>query len=124
MINANIERMMRMMTEWFSPLASSSRKTGTFSSQLEVNPKGHASSSGNSSESVRKVNVVISLHYGREIDNKVRNPNEPCRYPHQFFQNSASSSSSSSPETGSSSEPKDATKGVPNNSNFHRRRTV
>jgi len=49
-----------------------------------VNPKGHASSSSgaNPSESVREVNAVISLRSDREIDNQVRNPNEPCRYPH------------------------------------------
>jgi len=63
MINANMERIMRMMTEQFSELASSSKKLGTFLSQPEVNPKGHTSpSSGNPSEPVRKVNVVISLH--------------------------------------------------------------
>jgi len=87
MTNANIERMMRMVIKQFFQLASSSRESGTFSSQPEVNPKGHASSSsgGNPSEPVRKVNAVISLCSGREIDNQVRNPNEPCRYPHQFF---------------------------------------
>jgi len=58
------------MTEQFFQLASSSRESGTFPSQSEVNPKGHTSSSfGNPSESVRKVNSVISLHSGREIDN-------------------------------------------------------
>jgi len=67
------------------------------------------------------VNAVISLRSGQEIDNQVRNPNEPCRYPHQFFQNSSSSSSSpsfssSSLETGSSSKPEDATDGVLNDS--------
>jgi len=67
---------------------------------------------------VRKVNTVVSLYSSQEIDNQVRNPNEPCRYPHQFFQNSASSSSSS-PETGSSSEPWNATEGVPNDSDAH-----
>jgi len=82
-----------------------------------VNLKGHASSStgANPSDSVRKVNAVISLRSDREIDNQVRNPNEPCRHPHQFFQNSSSfsfPSSSCSPETGSSSKPEDATDGV------------
>jgi len=102
MINANMERMMRMMTEQFSQLTSSFREPGTSPSQPEVNPKGHASPfSGNPSEPVRKVNTVISLCSGREVDNQVRNPNEPCRYPHKFFQNS---SSSSSPETSSSSQ--------------------
>ena len=43
MINANMERMMTIMTEQFSQLASFSREPGTFPSQLEVNPKGHAS---------------------------------------------------------------------------------
>ena len=83
MISANMEKMMRMMTEQFYQLASSSRELGTFPSQPEVNSNGHASSfSGNLNEPVRKVNVVISLCSGREIDNQVRSPNEPCRYPH------------------------------------------
>jgi len=58
-----LEEMMRMMIEQFSQLASSSRELGTFPSQPELNPKGHApsSSSANPSEPVRKVNVVISL---------------------------------------------------------------
>jgi len=43
----------------------------------------------------------------------VRNPNEPCWCPYQFFQNS---SSSSPLETGSSSQSGDATDGVPNDS--------
>jgi len=78
---------MIMMTKQFSQLPSSSREPGTFPSQLDVNPKGHASSSsGNPGEPVRKVNIVISLCSGREIDNQVRNPNKPFRYPHQFFQ--------------------------------------
>lgn len=112
MINANIEKMMRMMTEQFSQLASSSRKPGTFSSQLEVNPKSHAfsSSGANPSEAVRKVNAVLSLQAGREIDNQVRNPYEICMYHHQFFQNF------SPPKISSSSKLGDATDGVPNNS--------
>jgi len=82
MINANMETMMRMITEQLFQLASSSREPGTFSTQPEVNPKGHASpSSGNPNEPVRKVNAVISLHSGQEVDSQVRNPNEPCRYP-------------------------------------------
>jgi len=86
MIYANIEKIMRMITEQFFQLASSSRKPGAFPSQPEVNPKGHASSSfDNPKESVRKVNAVISLCSGREVDNQVRNPTEPCRFPHQFF---------------------------------------
>jgi len=114
LINANMKRMMRMMSEQFFQLASSSRKPGTFLSQPEVNPKGHASpSSGNPREPVRKVNAVISLHSSGEVDNQVRNPNEPCRYPHQFFQNS---SFSSPQKTGSSSQLGDATEGVPNGS--------
>ena len=76
-----------------------------------MNLKGQASrSSGNPNEPVRKVNAVISLRSGREIHNQVRSPNEPCRYPHQFFERS--SSSSSPPETGSSSNSRDATDGV------------
>jgi len=70
MINANMKRMMRMMTEQLFQLASSSRGPATFLSQPEVNPKGHASSSSsNPSEPVRKVNAVISLRSGQEIDN-------------------------------------------------------
>ena len=100
-----------MMTEQFSQLASSSRKIGTFPSQPEVNPKNHASpSSFNPSELERKMNAVISLQSARDIDNQVRNLNEPYRYPHQFFQNS---SPSSSPEIGSPSKLGDATDGVP-----------
>jgi len=70
MINANMERMMRIMIEQFSLLASSFRKLGTFLSQPKVNPKGYASPpSGNPSELLRKLNVVISLRPGREVDN-------------------------------------------------------
>jgi len=84
---------MRMMTEQFSQLVSSSREPGTFPSQLGVNSKGHtSSSSGNPNESLRKVNAVISHYSGREIDNQVKSPNEPCRYPHQFFEKSSYSS--------------------------------
>jgi len=63
MISANMKKMMQMMTEQFSQLASSSRELGAFPSQLEVNPKGHTSSSSgaNPSEFVRKVNIVIYL---------------------------------------------------------------
>jgi len=111
MINTNMER---MITEQFFQLTSSSREPGTFPSQPEVNPKGHASpSSGNPNELVRKVNAGISLRFGREVDNQVRNSNKPYRYPHQFFQNS---SPSSPPEIGSSSQSGDATDGVPNTS--------
>jgi len=86
MINSNMDRMMRMMTEQFFQLALSSRKPGIFPSQPEMNSKDHGSSSaGNPNEPVRKVNAVISLHSGQGVDNQVRNPNEPCRYPHQFF---------------------------------------
>ena len=46
----------------------------------------------------------------------MRNPNEPCIYPHQFFQNSSSSLPSSSPETGPSGKLGDTTDGVLNNS--------
>ena len=51
-------------------VVSSSREPSTFPSQPKVNHKGHdSSSSGNPSEPVRKVNVVISLRFGREVDN-------------------------------------------------------
>jgi len=65
MINANMERMMRMMTEQFFQLALSSREPCTFLSQTKVNRKGHtfSFSSANPSEPVRKVNAVISLQF-------------------------------------------------------------
>jgi len=55
--------MMRIMIEQFFQLASSYTEAGTFSSQPEVNSKGHAlfSSRVNPNQSVRKVNAVISL---------------------------------------------------------------
>jgi len=115
MINANMERMMRMMIEQFFQLASSSRKSGTFSSQPKVNFKGHTSpSSDNPSKPVRKVSVVEYLRSGREVDNQVRNPNEPCRYPHQCFQNS---SPSFPPKAGLFNQLGDAIDGVSNVSN-------
>ena len=113
MISANMEIVMRIMTEQFFQLASSSRKSSTFLSQPEVNPRENTSSSSvvNPSESVTKVNAVISLRSGRETDNQMRNPNEPCRYPHQLFQNATPSST---PETGPSSQSGDTPDGVPN----------
>ena len=67
MISANMKRMMRMMTEQFSQLALSSKEPDTFSSQLEMNPKSHASSSSsNPNESMRKVNTVISPFWSRD----------------------------------------------------------
>ena len=61
----NMEKMMRLMTEQFSQLASSFREPGTFPSQPEVNPKGLPSSSGlPPNDNVRKINVVISLRSG------------------------------------------------------------
>jgi len=81
-----------------------------------VNSKGHTSSSFGVSPSkpVGKVDVVISLRSGLEIDNKVGTSSEPYKYPHSFFQNFSPSSSSSSLEIGSSSKSKDAIDGVPN----------
>jgi len=68
MVNANMGKMMRMMIEQFSQLASSFREPGAFSSQPEVNPKGLVSSPSSrplSSENVRKINAIISLRSGR-----------------------------------------------------------
>ena len=62
MVSTNMEKMMRMMTEHFFHLASSSKEPGTFPNQLEVNPKGLVSSPSfgpPSSENVRKINVII-----------------------------------------------------------------
>ena len=54
--------MMRLMTEPFSQLTSSSREPGAFPSQPEVNPKGLPSSSGlPPNDNVRKMNAFISL---------------------------------------------------------------
>jgi len=52
-----------------------------------VNPKGHAASSSgeNPSKPVRKVNVVLSLRSGREIDNQVGITSEHCKYAENFF---------------------------------------
>jgi len=61
-----------------------------------VNPKGLVSSpsfGSSSSENVRKINAIISLRSGRKIDNQVGNSKEPCKFPHNFFQNSSPSSS-------------------------------
>jgi len=81
-----------------------------------VIPKGHASSSFgvNPNEPVRNVNVVRSLRCIWEIDNQVGNSNKPCKYLHNFFQNS--SSSFSSLETSSSSKLGDATDSIPSDS--------
>ena len=46
----------------------------------------------------------------------MRNLNEPCKYPHQFFQNSFSSPP---PKTGSSSRLRDATDDIPNDFDTH-----
>ena len=89
MVNANMEKMMRMMTEQFFQLASSSREPGTFTSQPEVNLKGlisYPSSGPTSSENVRKKNAIISLRSSQKIDDQVRNSKEPYKFPHSFFQ--------------------------------------
>ena len=88
------KQMMRMMTEQFFQLASFSREAGTFPSQIEVNPKGLVSSPSfvpSSSENVRKKNAIISLRSGQKID-KVENFKDPCKFRHNFFQNSSPSS--------------------------------
>jgi len=41
---------------------------------------------------VRKINAIISLRTGREINNQVGNVKEPCKFTHNFFQNSSPSS--------------------------------
>ena len=67
---------------------SSAGESDTFHNQLEMNPKGltaSSSSGANPSENVRKVNVVISLILGQEIDNQVENFKETRRYSPTFF---------------------------------------
>ena len=74
MINVNMEKMMKLMNDVFSYLASSIREPGTYSSQSKVNTKGLASSSSSrptSSANVRKLNAVVSLRCSREINNQV-----------------------------------------------------
>ena len=61
---------------------------------------------------MRKINVVISVRLGREIDNQMKNSKESCKLPHSFFQNS----SASPLETDSSSHSGDTTNGVPSDS--------
>ena len=113
MMNVNMEKTMRLMTKQFSQLASSSTELGTLPSQPEMNPKGLPSSSRlPSNDNVRKINAVISLRSGREIDNQVRNSKEPCKFSHDFFENSFLSRS---PKTGSSKNSGDTTDGVPIN---------
>jgi len=90
-----MEKMMRMMTEQFFQLASSSRELGTFPSQPDVNPKGLVSSPStgpSSSKNVRKIITTISFRSYQEIDNQVGNSKEPCKFSHNFFQNSSPSS--------------------------------
>ena len=80
-----------------------------------MNPKGLATSYSTPSpyKNVRKVNVVISLRSGWDIDNQVENFKEPCKFPHIFFQNS---SHCSPVRNGSSSKSGDTTNGVLNDS--------
>ena len=77
-----------------------------------MKPKGLSSSSSGPrpNDNVRKINAVISLRPGREIDNQVENFKEPSKFPHNFFQNFAPSPS---PKTGSSNNSGDTTNGVP-----------
>jgi len=119
MVNANMEKMMGIITEQFFQLASSSRKPGTFPSQPKVNPKSLVSpcSSGpSSSENVRKINPIISLRSSRKIDNQVGNSKEPCKFPHNFFQNSSPTSPVMDSEDTIDGVPVDSSKDFPSNS--------
>jgi len=51
MVNANMKKMMKMITEQFLWLALFDREPGTFPSQLEANSKGLASSCSSSEPS-------------------------------------------------------------------------
>ena len=57
------------------------RKKGTFPSQSETNPEGETSSDS-TPDIFRKVNVIITLRSGKEIDNYVGdNLNEKSNIP-------------------------------------------
>ena len=61
-MNTNMRKMMRLMTEQFYQLASSSREPDTFSNQPVVNSKGLPSSSGPpSNDNVRKLMQLYIL---------------------------------------------------------------
>jgi len=66
------------------------------------------------SETRREVNAAISLRSDQEIDNKVWNSNELCKYPNSFFQNSPPSYSSR--ESSFSGQLGDATNDIPSDS--------
>ena len=59
---------------------------------------------------MRKINTVIFLRSGQEIDNQVENSKEPCKFPHDLFKNSSTSPSS---KIASSNNSGDTTDGVP-----------
>jgi len=61
---------------------------------------------------LRKLNAVISLRSGREVNHQVGNSKEPCKFPHDFFQDSFPSRS---PKIGSSNDSGDTIDGVPIN---------
>ena len=60
------ERMMKIMSKQFTPLAMSNRGKGVFPSQPEENPRRGGSSSLFNPSDFRKLNVVISLWSGKK----------------------------------------------------------
>ena len=70
MLTENNKRMLKLITKQFSQTAIANREKGTFPSQPETNPKGKISS-GSTPDTFRKVNAIITLRSGKEIDNHV-----------------------------------------------------
>jgi len=81
MLRENNKRMLKLITKQFSQTAIANREKGTFPSQPETNPKGKISS-GSTPDTFRKVNAIITLRSGKEIDNHVEdNLNEKSNTP-------------------------------------------
>ena len=70
MLREDNERMLKTITEQFSQSAIGNKEKETFPSQPKTNPKGGTSFSS-TSNSFRKINTIITLKSGEEIDNHV-----------------------------------------------------
>jgi len=64
----NNGKMLRVMIEQFSQFAIVNKVKGTFFSHSEIDLKGGTSSSS-VPDNLRKVNAIITLRLGREVDN-------------------------------------------------------
>jgi len=65
MLGENKERMLKSTPKQFSESVRANREKGTFSSQLESNPK-FGTSSGSASDIFRKVNAIITLRFEKK----------------------------------------------------------